>query len=136
MTDPEHPLHYTRGGLVTSFRANDEKFTDTGEHPVTKTFFSCANLYPTEQELRDDAHKWETCISRSQRFKSSTLKNPMFDVKYHAREQGAAPTEAVDPIKYSLILTIRTEGDTSLYNSILQKHQTLQAIKVRSRIRV
>lgn len=136
VTDPEHPLHYTRGGLDIAFRANNSKFTDTGEHPKTKPFFSCTNLYPTEEELRADAHKWETCISRSQRFKSSTLKSPMFDVKYHAREQGAAPSGTVDPIKYSLILTIRTEGDNSLYNNILQKHRTLQAIKVRSRIRV
>jgi len=138
VTDPEHPLHYTRGGLDITFRANKSKFKGEAEHPNTKSFFSCANLYPIEQELREDAHKWETCVSRYQRFKSSTLEKPMFDVKYHAREQGASPSpsKTVAPIKYSLILTIRTEGNTELYNSILQQNRTLQSVKVRNRIRL
>lgn len=136
ITDPEHPLHYTRSGLDITFRANQKRSRDDQEHPDTKTFFSDKNLYNTEQELREDAYKWETTISRYQRFKLSTLDNPVFDVKYHAREQGASPNGTTEPIKYSCILTIRTQGDSSLYNSILQQNQTLQAIKVQGRIQI
>lgn len=73
VTDPEHPLHYTRSGLDISLRANDGRIPEGAEHPETKTFFSVGKLYETEQELRDDAHKWETSISREQRFRLSTL---------------------------------------------------------------
>lgn len=114
VTDPEHPLHYTRSGLDITFRANQKRKNIDQEHPDTKTFFSDKNLYETEEELREESYKWETTISRSQRFKLTTLDNPVFDVKYHAREQGASPSGRADPIKYSCILTIRTQGDVSL----------------------
>ncbi|HIF9214626.1 TPA: S8 family peptidase [Photobacterium damselae] len=136
-TDPEHPLHYTRGGLDIVFRSNDSKFkNEDSEHPNPTSFFTCGSLYPDEHELREDAHKWETCISRQQRFKKTTLVNPMFDVRYQGREQGGSPSSALEPIKYSLILTVRAEGDNNLYNSVLQQNQTLQSIKIRHRIRV
>lgn len=136
VTDPEHPLHYTRSGLDITFRPNQNRSTIEQEHPDTKSFFSDKNLYQTEEELREDAYKWETTISRKQRFKLTTLNDPVFDVKYHAREQGATPNQGLSPIKYSCILTIRTQGDVSLYNSILQQNRTLQALKVQNRIQL
>ncbi|AMQ86890.1 S8 family peptidase [Pseudomonas glycinae] len=136
IVDPEHPLHYTRSGLEISFRANEDRFTMEGANPDTKPFFSLGKLYPSEYELREDAHKWETTLSKHQRFKRTTLQSPVFDVKYHAREQGGAISEDLPAIRYTLILTIRAEGDTSIYNKILQENRTLQAINVRSRIEV
>lgn len=133
--DPEHPLHYTRSGLVVSFRPNEEKVKEDAKHASTKTFFSVGKLYETEEELRDDAHKWETCISQSERFRSSTLSSPVFDVKYHAREKGGDPEDTKLPLNYSLVLSIRAEGETETYNMVLQQNQTLQAVKVSSRIR-
>jgi hypothetical protein len=137
VTDPEHPLHYTRSGLDISFRANNQKITKEGaEHADTKSFFSVGNLYKTEEMLREDAHKWETCISREQRFKKSTLSKPVFDVKYHAREQGGDAINDPEPLKYSLIVSIRAEGDLNTYNMVLQQNQTLQAVKLANRIKV
>lgn len=138
ITDPEHPLHYTRGGLDITFRPNETKHKDLEqEHSDTKSFFSDKNLYSTEEELREDAYKWETCISRSQRFRHATLNHPVFDVKYHSREQGAAPlSRELKPVSYSLILSIRTEGDTSVYNRILQENRTLQAVRLLNQIKV
>ncbi|MBY6108281.1 S8 family peptidase [Ferrimonas balearica] len=140
-TDPEHPLNYTQSGLVVSFRPNDSKFSRSpdgklSQHPATGQFFTDSDLYPSEQDLRDEAHKWETCISRKRRFKLDTLSNPKFDVKYHAREQGAPAEGDLKPIKYSLVVSIRTQGDTTLYNSILQQNQTLAPIKISNRVRV
>ncbi|GJC07074.1 S8 family serine peptidase [Aeromonas hydrophila] len=136
ITDPEHPLHYTRSGLDISFRANDEKQKEGAGHADTKTFFSVDKLYETEEELREDAHKWETCISRQQRFKKTTLSNPVFDVKYHARERGGEAQKDLPPLKYSLVISIRAEGDTNTYNLVLQQNQTLQAVKVTNRVRL
>ncbi|MDX1301195.1 S8 family peptidase [Photobacterium sp.] len=136
LTDPEHPLHYTRSGLEITFRANKEKYPTEGNHPKPSSFFSCGELYSNEHELRDDAHKWETCLSRNKRFKRTTLNEPIFDVKYRAREQGASATEQLPPIQYSLVLTIRSQGDSSIYNSILQQNQTLQPIRISNQIRL
>ena len=136
VTDPEHPLHYTRSGLDITFRANEEKVKTGAVHAETKSFFSCGNLYETEEELREDAHKWETCISRSQRFKKNTLLNPVFDVKYHARAKGGDSTTELEPLNYSLVLSIRAEGDVNTYNLVLQQNQTLQSVKVTNRIRI
>jgi hypothetical protein len=136
ITDPEHPLHYTRSGLDISFRANDEKLKEGSEHADTKSFFSVGNLYETEEELREDAHKWETCISRQQRFKKSTLSHPVFDVKYHAREKGGEAQSGLEPLKYSLVVSIRAEGDVNTYNMVLQQNQTLHAVKVANRVRM
>ncbi|KIF51475.1 S8 family peptidase [Vibrio owensii] len=137
ITDPEHPLHYTRSGLDIVFRGNEsKKKSDTADHADSKTFFSVGNLYETEEELREDAHKWETCISRSQRFKKDTLLNPVFDVKYHAREQGGDSQKELEPLNYSLVISIRAQGDNNTYNLVLQQNQTLQAVKVANRVRV
>lgn len=134
--DPEHPLHYTRSGLVVTFRPNEEKVKEDADHANTKTFFSVGKLYQTEEDLREDAHKWETCISKSERFKKSTLSAPVFDVKYHAREKGADPNGPKLPLKYSLILSIRAEGETETYNMVLQQNQTLEAVKISNRVRI
>lgn len=139
ITDPEHPLHYTRGGLDITFRPNEARYKTTEQgHSDTKTFFSDKNLYPTEEELRDDAYKWETCISREARFKKTTLKNPSFDVKYHNREQGGTTPLNRDrePIPYSLILSIRAKGDSTIYNKVLQQNRTLQAVNIVNRIEI
>lgn len=136
ITDPEHPLHYTRSGLDIVFRANEDKISDGAEHADTKSFFSVGNLYDTEAELREDAHKWETCISRSQRFNKSTLLNPVFDVKYHAREKGGDSAKELEPLNYSLVVSIRAEGDNNTYNLVLQQNQTLQTVKVTNRVRL
>lgn len=135
VTDPEHPLHYTRAGLDITFRPNSSNKKDgDAMHASTKSFYTNDKLYMNEQEYREDAHKWETCISRSQRFKNSTLKKPVFDVKYHSREQGAATSGELSPLSYSLIVSIRAEGDTSLYNSVLQQYRSLQPVQLRDRI--
>lgn len=136
-TDPEHPLHYTRGGLDITFRPNSSKFKNaTAQYPESKAFFSTSKLYPTEEDLREDACKWETCMSQYQRFKKDTLLEPSFYVKYHAREQGGNPSKNLEPLNYSLIITIRAEGDSSIYNSVLQQNQTLTPVKIRNRIEI
>lgn len=135
VTDPEHPLHYTRGGLDISFRPNGSKKAPEAEHASTDSFFT-NKLFMTEQECRDDAHKWETCISRERRFKNSTLNKPVFDVKYHSREQGAATPGSVAPLSYSLVVSIRAQGDSNLYNSVLQQYRTLQPVRMRNTIQI
>lgn len=135
-TDPEHPLHYTRNGLVITFRPNAKKYSKDAEHPDSDSFFRRNDLYLTEEELRDDAHKWETCLSHKRRFKKTTLSAPMFDVKFHAREKGGQPENNGNHLSYSLVLSIRAQGETQTYNKVLQQNQTLQSVKLRSRTQI
>ena len=84
--DPEHPGNYTQSGLIPVFRPNRTKFAkDDAVHPKSESFFQPKNLYPTEQQLRDDAHKWETCLHASKRKLAKSLDQPVFDIHYNAR---------------------------------------------------
>lgn len=120
-TDPHDPSNYTRGGLDITFRPHAEKFDDKAVHPRSSSFFRRTD-YDTEKELRQDAHKWETTLHRSRRFRSTTLKDPVFDVHYQVRESGQATSG--DKIRYALIITIRAPKVVNLYDGIVQRYQT------------
>lgn len=120
-TDPEDPGNYTRGGLDVTFRPHAEKFDDDATNAKTKSFFRRTD-FDTEKELRLDAHKWETTLHRKHRYRSTTLKDPVFDVHYQARESGKASSG--DKIKYALIITVSAPKVIDLYQRIIQRYQT------------
>lgn len=120
-TDPHDPSNYTRGGLDITFRPHSEKVDDDANHPKSKSFFRQTD-YDTEKELRRDAHKWETTLHRSHKFRASTLKDPVFDVHYQVRESGRATSG--EKIRYALVLTISAPKVKHLYDSIVQRYRT------------
>ena len=135
--DPEHPVNYTRSGLEVSFRPHMGKFPkEGGKTPLTKTFFSVNSLYPNEQILRDDAHKWETTLHKSCTFRVSSFHEPCFDIYYHTREKGASASKLSDPLPYALVVTISSKKDQKLYNKVLQRYQTLQPIQMKQTVRI
>ena len=134
--DPEHPVNYTRSGLEVAFRPHMEKFPKDGATPQTKTFFSVNSLYPNEQVLRDDAHKWETTLHKKCTLRSTSLYEPCFDIYYHAREKGASASSLNDPLPYALVVTISSKKDQELYNKVLQRYQTLQPIQMKQAVRI
>jgi hypothetical protein len=136
--DPEDSSNYTRSGLVPTFRPNKDKFTPkldkrTGEmrtstNPDSAGFFKLSEL-ATEQELRDDALEWETVLRREQRFRGSTLNDPMFDVHYNPRE-GGADANSPKPIPYALVVTVTAEKMPALYDRIATRYRTqLEALQ-------
>lgn len=134
--DPEHPVNYTRSGLEVIFRPDMDKFNKGANTPKTSTFFSVSSMYPNEQMLRDDAHKWETTLHKQRTFRSSSLNKPCFDIYYHAREKGATTTKINDPLPYALVVTISSKKDNKLYNKVLQRYQTLQPIQLKQTVRI
>ena len=134
--DPEHPVNYTRSGLEVAFRPHIEKFPKDGKTPQTKTFFSVNSMYPNEQILRDDAHKWETTLHKTCKLRSSSLYEPCFDIYYHAREKGAKASKPNDPLPYALVITISSKKDQKLYNKVLQRYQALQPIQMKQTVRI
>ncbi len=131
--DPEDPFNYTRAGLVPRFRPHSERFTPwidskTGEHrtsmhPDTKPFFTLRE-YMTERELREDAHQWETVLHHSQRFRGSSLKDPVFDIHYNPREAGANAANPAE-IPYAFVISIHAERLLDIYDRVVARYRTL-----------
>jgi len=126
-TDPEHPAAYTRCGLEVSFRPHAGKYRRSRDgkksaHPVTKSFFSRANLYgASEYELRGEGFKWEPCLRGSTRFRADSLYKPVFDVYCHSRE-AAEVAQAPAPIPYALVVGVRAPAVADLYNRVVRTY--------------
>ena len=140
--DPHHGSSYTRGGLTTVFRPHDGKFPKKkpGEAPalnaVSKQFFGSAGPFAGEADLRDDAGKWETVLSASKTLYPGSLRNPVFDVLYLARE-GAHSAENPPSVPYAMMLTIRAPKVVELYNQTVKQFSTLvQPLVPRLKVRL
>ncbi|NHQ86748.1 S8 family peptidase [Iodobacter sp. HSC-16F04] len=127
-TDPQDAAAYTRAGLETVFRPNDEKIKEGKANADTKGFFDMKQ-YATEEERRSDMGKWETVLHGSKSMRGSSLKNPVFDIHYNARESGHKANGA-EKIRYALIITVEAPKHAELYNEILRAYaQTLVPIQ-------
>jgi len=120
--DPEHPGNYTRSGLSIVFRPDMTKFkNEDAVHPKSGEFFQPKKLYPIEQELRIDAHKWETCLHMNKRKQACSLNDPVFDIHYNARSEGHIDS-VPDSIRYALIITVEAPKVKDLYNRIVRAY--------------
>jgi hypothetical protein len=136
--DPEDSSNYTRSGLIPTFRPNKDRRTPkfdadknewrTPVHPDSASFFKLSNV-ATEQELRNDALKWETVLRREKRFRGSTLNDPMFDIHFNPREGGADASNP-KPIPYALVVTVKANSVPHLYDRIATRYRTqLEALQ-------
>lgn len=116
--DPQDPGNYTRSGLNIRFRPHHEAIS--GEQGLAKTapFFQLKTI-SDEAELRKDAHHWETALHREKRFQGSSLKDPVFDIHFNARENSAAASET-SVIQYALVLSVRSQ-QKDLYNQVVRR---------------
>lgn len=123
--DSAHPGTYTRSGLEIFFRPNSTRYDENAVHPKTETFFSQSRLYDhTEESLRRDAHKWETCLHGTVRKRGSSYHEPVFDIHYVARDEGHV--EHQNPkIKYALVITIEAPRHADLYDMIVRKYRNI-----------
>jgi hypothetical protein len=125
-TDPQDPLAYTRSGLEVVFRPNQARVRDEDQHHASSSpFFRPREFYKyaSEEELRQDAHKWETTLHASKRFLSKTLNNPVFDIHYHARSAGGH-AQSPSRIPYALVVSVAAPKMPDIYNQLLQKYRT------------
>lgn len=130
--DPQDTGAYTQVGAQISFRpetASHPGLTSKGKlkaHP-SKPFFGQSKMYQTEQDLREDAHRWECVQKSSSNFYAATLNRPVFDIEHLARD-GGAPGIRNPLVPYALIVSITEKDNTNLYGSILDAHSSLQAM--------
>ncbi|MEQ1756025.1 MAG: S8 family peptidase [Micropepsaceae bacterium] len=128
--DPHHPGNYTRAGLEPTFRPHDQKRKDLKQvHADSKGFFGKAQSGLMEDELRRDAWKWENCRHTSVSFLGKTLRNPVLDIHYNARQDGRdyAPKEQ---LPYALIVSVHAKHLGDLYDKVVRKYaRQLEALR-------
>lgn len=132
--DPQDSVNYTRSGVEVVFRPHADRRTPdrkTGQIPVhadSRSFFGKRLYGDIEQELRVEAHKWETIIRHADRMQSRTLKNPVFDIHYVAREEGR-DTAAAEKIPYALVVTVESPNTKDLFDKTLRRYPVLQQLR-------
>lgn len=114
-------LPLPKAGLEVVFRPNDERIKDGKSNADTKGFFDLKKFAP-EQERRSDQGKWETVLHGAKTFRGSSLKNPVFDIHYNARDGGGRATTGAEKIRYALILSVEAPKHADLYNDILRAY--------------
>lgn len=120
--DPHHPGNYTRAGLEPTFRPHDQKRKDPEQaYPDSKAFFGKTQRGLFESELRRDAWKWENCLHTSVTFKGSSLRNPVLDIHYNARQDSHA-FEPKEELPYALVVSVHAKNLGDLYNRIVRKY--------------
>lgn len=123
--DSAHPGNYTRSGLEVFFRPHSERYEENASYPKTETFFSQSKLYDrTEESLRRDAHKWETCLHGTVKKLAKSYHEPVFDIHYVARDEGHVEHQS-PKIKYALVITIEAPKHANLYDMIVRKYRNI-----------
>jgi hypothetical protein len=128
--DPHHPGNYTRAGLEPTFRPHDQKRKDPNQaHSDSKGFFGKMQSGLMEDELRRDAWKWENCLHTSVTFSWASLRNPVLDIHYNARQGGRnfAPNEE---LAYALVVSVHAKHLGDLYDKVVRKYaKQLEALR-------
>lgn len=117
-TDPRAPRNYTTSAFEPTFRPHMERLSPSGKVPKSDSFFQ-ARDYMSEQELRSDAHKWETVKHKTAVFKAERLHRPAFDVRHVFRLDDLPP--GTDPeVAYALVLSLKTPAVPDLYDQVVR----------------
>ncbi|GAV21458.1 subtilase family protein [Mariprofundus micogutta] len=127
--DPHDTANYTKAGLEITFRPHCDKFvSDKAANAKSQTFFPLSK-YRSEAELRSDLGKWETVLHDEKSFLASSLKKPVFDVHYNARDGGGPVPSGAPQIRYALVLTLIAPKHVNLHQEILRSHAALQMLE-------
>ncbi|MFO8008947.1 MAG: S8 family serine peptidase [Candidatus Brocadiia bacterium] len=132
-TCPADAANYTRAGVSPVFVPHSKRWNRNGTRRATKPFFTPAQMYPTEWELRRDAHKWETVMKNQRRFQGRTLNDPYFKFHYMAREGGRRMGRRADTVPYALVVCLRATAMPDLYDRVFARYRTRLA-PIRPRI--
>lgn len=127
-TDPEHSLNYTRSGIGVVFRPR----VGVLEEDASDFFGIGSQYYRSEREHRDGAHKWETCVHRNKKFTvPGQLVDPVFDIEYFSREESRnVHYQSAPDVGYALVITVKAEGVTDIYNKIRQRYSVLAPVNI------
>lgn len=136
-TDPAHPVNYTRAGLLIRFQPDSIK---------SVPFFGLG-MYDTEEVLRRDALRWDTCLSKERKMKAGDLPEPSFVINYQTREEGhpkkktsnvpvsdSTANEIKEILPFALVLRVKVTGTVDLASRVLLQYDALQEVSLRASI--
>jgi len=104
ITDPQDPSNYTRSGLDIAFRPHAEKRAKNESlHAKTAGFFRTTD-FDSETELRYGAHKWETVMHANKKLRGTSLKDPIFDVRYQSSRLSSAGLGIPEIVRIRLLM--------------------------------
>jgi hypothetical protein len=126
--DLAHPINYTRAGIEARLRRSPGG--------ATVSFFSKTKLYGnSEQQMRADAHKWETLVTKEIGIEADTLADPVLELVYRARDEGRPISRAsLDPLPYVLVVTVAAKAEAEFYNRVRQRYPVLMPLQLRTGI--
>jgi hypothetical protein len=158
-TDPTDAVDYAKSGLETAFRPHARRFRfddprtgrsvtldlrddaervlellRLGSQPSSVPVTRAPDRVRHEQVLREEG-KWETVVHWSMRMRASGLFEPQLTIAYLARENGSLVSQA-EPLRYTLLLTIRAPRGVPLYNATRQEYRVLDPLTARIPLRV
>ena len=126
--DQQHTDNYTKAGVEITFRPNFYKLSNT------RSLFNRKNILGDEQTLRHKAHHWETCYKVHDRLMATSLKDPIFDIKYLTRDEGHVRTPSemrnLPPLHYSLIVTLNFDKEFNVYKAIQEQYDLLTPLEI------
>ncbi|MGA8797762.1 MAG: S8 family serine peptidase [Candidatus Cybelea sp.] len=130
--EPQNPASYTRAGVDVFFRPHAGRRSSPGQqHADTAPFFRASDYGESDADLRSDALKWETVMSRSKRLNPTSLSDPTFDLHYVPR-QGGGNAQNPSEILYGMIITVKQANNVNLYDEIALRYRTsLQPLQPR-----
>lgn len=132
--DQQHTVSYTRAGVDVTFRPNFHKYKGESDIAHTRPLFSKKKILGDEATLRRDAHKWETCYKVHDSLMTSSLKDPIFDIRYLTRDEGhgRSPGEMrkLAPLQYSLVVTINHNKGYNIYDDIRNHYSALVPLDI------
>lgn len=123
--DAAHPGNYTRAGMDVVFFPHDQRYDPDSKTPgkIKSDPYFQLKEFSNEQELRHDAHKWETTLHRAKTKRASSLSNPAFTIHYNPRE-GGGPTGAAEKVRYALVVSVTSKNTKDIYDKIVRRYAT------------
>ena len=132
--DQQHTASYTKAGIEVTFRPDFHKYSGDSGEANTRALFTKSNILGSEDTLRRDAHKWETCYKVHDNLMTSSLRDPIFDIKYLTREEGhgksAADMRNLPPLHYSLVVSISFNKEYDVYGAIRKQYSLLSPLDI------
>lgn len=117
----------------------------------TRAGFFSGTDFDTEQTLRRDALKWETCRYEEKTFDPTFLTNSSFLIRYQGREEGGNDADAIrDPttgrplppaeqpsaLPFALVVRMRVPDVDDLGTQVLQQFNVLSEVPLRAEIQI
>jgi hypothetical protein len=119
-TDSQHPLTYTRSGLEICFRRDRNNIPPGKVNPKSDSFFK-RRIGSPEQQLRADAHQWETVRHAEKTMRGGSITAPCFDIHLNPRDEGH--DTAGEEVPYAMVVSVSAPTVPDLFEQVFDRYR-------------